>query len=87
MKTLLEVILDGAETTLETAKLSAKEVVLLEDSMAKCTKITDGYRVSSRGTYDYEIYGEGATKDQAWEAAVFTLYIRAINENHWHYRF
>jgi len=73
MKTLLQVILDRAEVTPEHAKLSAKESVLLEDGTAKCTKISDGYRVSSKGISNWEVYGEGRTRDQAWEEAALYL--------------
>jgi len=53
--------------------------VLEEDSTAKCIKTNVGYVVKSKDENgdEGEIYGEGDTRDHAWENAA--AYILALN--------
>ena len=56
-----------------------KAAVLEEDGTAKCIKTNNGYAVKSKDENgeEGEIYGEGNTRDQAWENAI--AYILGLN--------
>lgn len=72
MRTLLEVLLDAAEVTMEDARKTVKEAVLMEDDTAKCIKTKKNIHIVFCPETK-EKYGYGNTRNRAWEDAAYWL--------------
>jgi len=69
MRTFGEILLARFEVLPETLKETPKQIVLMEDAVAKCVKTKAGYSIRAGRNR----YGKGKTEEDAWMDAVINI--------------